>query len=279
MTRRALIIAVLLVAAIGGLFAMRQAVIAGTEAKFMVLHRNGTATPARFGASYRLFWIASGHRRLEASRVDAQPGCKDGLALLLYHGRGETISDWAKAQAFLARHCVSSIVFDYSGHGASTPPAHVATLDEDAVAAYREFVRQYPGRTRRCVLAHSMGNAPMLQAYPAFNPPPDCVVVANAFLSAQAIAEANGMPAPLALFLTGVWDNRAAIRDVHSPLLIVHSDADRTVPPEMSDTLAVAAPAGAINLTLHGFGHDALYEEASERWWAPVLRFLQRTKG
>jgi pimeloyl-ACP methyl ester carboxylesterase len=258
------------------LLGARPLAIGLAEKQLMELHPKGAATPASFGAaSYQDLTFDSGGRRLDASLVRAAADCPAAAALLIFHGKGETVTNWARAQAFLAGQCVSSMVFDYSGHGASAPPANIANLNADAAAAWPVFVRLFPKPTRRCVLAHSMGNSMMLHAYPAMNPAPDCVVDANGFTSVAKMAKLGGAPGPLLFLLSGVWDNEAAIKAVHVPLLVIHSDADGTIPPAMGAELAAAAPAGALAITVHGYGHDALYETPASGWWTPVLKFVR----
>ena len=276
MRARSLVVslAVLLVVLIGGFYALRIFAITAAEKKFMIVHRNGAATPAQFGVAWTPFTIDSEGRTLRASLVMAGPSCKKPVAVLLFHGRDESLSDWAKAQAFLSRQCVSSIMFDYSGNGDSTGPATMANLNADGVAAWRVFVQKFP-TGRRCVLAHSMGNAIMLHDTPSFAPPPDCVVSANGFSSVEDFVRVSGAPSLFALLLHGVWDNTEAVKRVTAPLMVVHSDADKTIPAFMSKRLDDAAPGQAQRVTLHGFGHDALYEDPNLDWWKPVLAFVK----
>src|SRR5215472_11278690 len=135
--------AILLVLA-GGYFALKMFALSSAEKKFMLVHRNGKATPAQFGAAWTPFSFVSGGRKLEASLVMAPASCESKVALLIFHGRDESISDWAKAQAFLSRKCVSSVVFDYSGNGDSAGAANVANLNADVAAAYAVFVQKFP---------------------------------------------------------------------------------------------------------------------------------------
>ena len=278
MRRVVISLIILLIVFAGGYFALRTYAIASAEKKFMLVHKNGTATPAQFGAAWTPFFIDSDGRRLEASLVMAQPSCRDRVAVLLVHGRDESLSDWAKAQAFLSQQCVSSIMFDYSGNGDSQGPANIANLNADVVAAYAVFVQKFPKPWRRCVLGHSMGNALVLHGFPSFAPPPDCVVTANAFSSVEDFARSSGAPSLVALLLRGVWDNTEAIKHVNVPLLVVHSDADQTIPAWMSkrvDDAAGSPETGAIIVQLHGFSHDALYEMPTLDWWKPVLGFVK----
>jgi fermentation-respiration switch protein FrsA (DUF1100 family) len=272
--RIAVSIALLLIVFIGGAYALRIYAIASAEKSLMRVHRNGAATPAQFGVAWTPFTIDSDGRALKASLVMAQPSCGKSAAVLIFHGRDESLSDWAKAQAFLSRQCVSSILFDYSGNGDSTGEPNVANINADAITAYRVFVGKFPN-SRRCVLGHSMGNAPMLHAFPSFAPPPDCVVMANAFSSVEDFARFNGAPSVFAMLLHGVWDNTETIKAVTAPLMIVHSDADETIPAFMPKRLEGAAPSQAQRVTVHGFKHDALYENPNADWWGGVLTFVK----
>ena len=144
----------------------------------------------------------------------------------------ETISEWVLAQKFLYDHCVSSIVFDYSGHGDSTRPGTIGHLNEDAIPAYATFVSQFPGE-RLCVLGHSMGNAPLLESLPRFSPPPSCVVVANAFSSLRDAGRKRGTSIFLLYAIPDAWDDVENAKLVRVPLLVVYSDADTVNPPDM----------------------------------------------
>jgi uncharacterized protein len=108
------------------------------------------ATPADAGLAYERLSIPSQDRQLDAFLVRAAPGCARTAALLIFHGRHETVADWVKVQSTLSLGCVSSLVFDYSGHGRSSPPGTIAHLDADAVAAYRAFSNPSPPGGAAC---------------------------------------------------------------------------------------------------------------------------------
>src|SRR5580704_17726340 len=88
-----------------------------SEKEFLATAPNGHETPARLGIPFDRLKIASGDRQLDGFLVRAPSTCQPQTAVLIFHGVGETISQWVKAQQFLYEHCTSSIVFDYSGHG------------------------------------------------------------------------------------------------------------------------------------------------------------------
>lgn len=254
------------------------------ERSFLTTGPNGPETPGTIGIPYERVSIPSNGRKLDSYLVAAPERCESPAALLIFHGVQETISEWVKTQGFLYDHCVSSLVFDYSGHGSSSRPGNIKNLNDDAIAAYKYFTFRFGRSGRLCVLGHSMGNAPMLEALPSFQPPPSCVVVGNAFSSLRdEIAHSAAMRGPLRLLqyaMPDKWNNVKNVSRNHVPLLLIHSDSDTVNPIEMGMRIFQAAPQPKQIVVLHGFKHNALYRDPRLEWWASVLDFLKgvRTK-
>jgi uncharacterized protein len=97
--------------------------------------------------------IPSGGRRLSAVYVSAG---KDTPAILICHGIGELVEYWGRVQGLLKEMGVSSLVFNYSGYGASSGFISAARCEEDAVAAYRELVDR--GHQSIVLLGFSLGS-------------------------------------------------------------------------------------------------------------------------
>ncbi len=235
---------------------------------------NGAETPEAAGVVFERLRIESGSRSLDAYLVRAPAECKRDVAILVFHGVKETISEWSRAQRFLHDHCVSSVVFDYSGHGDSSRPGTFSNLHEDAIATYGRFASAFP-RTRRCVVGHSMGNGVMLQALSRFEPAPSCVVVASAFSSLRDLAARQGGMAAIASFtVADIWDNVTNVKLNTAPLLVIHSEADTVIPVEMGRRVFEAAQEPKSIVILKSFKHNAPYQQPDEAWWGPVLDFL-----
>jgi uncharacterized protein len=254
--------------------ASRPLILNFTSKTFLNTGPNGPQTPATVGLAFDRMKILSADRVLDGYLVRAAATCQPHLAVLIFHGINETISEWVLAQKFLYDHCVSSLVFDYSGHGNSSRPGTISHLNDDAVSAYDAFVRQFPGE-RLCVLGDSMGNGPLLESITRFTPPPACVVVANAFSSLRDAGRRRGVSTFLLYAVPDVWDNVKNVRHLRAPLLVAYSDADTVNPPSMSQRIFDAAPGPKQVAVLHGFEHDSLYRTPTDAWWGPVLRFMQ----
>ncbi len=273
----AIVLATLLVLVFYAWEVFAHKVLAVVETQILTSGPNGPQTPATYGTPFKHVQIPSGHHRLDANLVQAPTTCgPDAPALLLFHGTGETISDWALAQHFLATHCVSSLVFDPTGFGNSPHPATIDTVNDDALAAYAYFAHRFAGK-RLYVLGHSLGNAFMLPAAAKFSPAPLGLIEANGFASLHSI-EGEGKPWTYRTLIntTPDWlDNVKAVTQIHTPILIIVSDADTRIP--MHNGLAIYAAANDPKqlITLHGFQHNDLYKTPTDAWWSAVLTFIK----
>lgn len=235
------------------------------------------ATPADVGLPFERVSIPSSDRQLDGFLVRAEASCQPALALLIFHGRGETIADWIGVQKFLHGKCVSSLAFDYSGHGRSSPPGTIDNMNEDSVAALDAFLKLFPAAGRRCLLSHSLGGGPMLYAATRGNAKPDCVIVASPFSSLRDIAIRGGAPEQVMLKLPDAWNNVEATRSLPIPLLWVHSRADKTVPIDLGQRVYDAKPEAKAAEMIDGFDHNAIYKEMPDAIWAPILGFAKGT--
>src|SRR6266404_343365 len=82
------------------------------EPQFLETERNGAATPETVGLKYERIKVPSGPRQLDGYLVRAPSSAKQPMAILIFHGVKETVSDWVTAQRVLHDKGVSSMVFD-----------------------------------------------------------------------------------------------------------------------------------------------------------------------
>jgi alpha-beta hydrolase superfamily lysophospholipase len=234
------------------------------------------ATPADVGLAFERVSIPSNGRQLDGFLVGAEASCERAPALLIFHGRGETVADWIGVQKFLHDKCVASLVFDYSGHGRSSPPGTIENINEDSIAAIGAFLKVHPTFGRRCLLSHSLGGGPMLYGATHSDAKPDCVIVANPFSSLRDIAIRGGAPEQVILKLPDVWNNVEAARNLSIPLLWVHSRSDKTIPIDLGQRVYDAAAGEKVADVVDGFDHNAIYKQLPDAIWSPIIEFLKQ---
>jgi alpha-beta hydrolase superfamily lysophospholipase len=248
------------------------------ETRALTTGPNGSETPASLGVPFERVAIPRDGRRLDSYVVTADGVCENPPVIVIYHGVQETISEWVRAQRFLYDHCVSSVVFDYTGSGNSSRPARFEAVGKDCVRAYDFASSHFPGK-RIYALGHSMGNAPMLEAVPHFSSQPAGVIVANAFASLRSVAAKEGaFYRILAYAIPDWWDNVKSVQEIRVPLLVVHSDTDQVNPVDGGREIFAAAGQPKELAILHGYRHNDLYQKPTESWWSAVLVFVNAPK-
>ncbi len=254
---------------------LRSLVFLVVEASAFDTPPPGTQRPDTLGAPSKQFTFLSGGRRLHASWVGAAD--PRAPALLLFHGNGEELSQWAPVQARLHAAGIASFVFDYSGYGASAGRPTLARLREDGLAAWRQFVALTPQASRRVALGFSLGSAVLLDLAPRLQPRPQGLVIGAGFASAREMAVSVGLvPGWAAWLLPNLWNNEGRIAEVRLPLLILHGRNDELIPVRDALRLCRAAAGPRRLVLLEHLPHDAPLEPArSAGFWAAVEEWVK----
>jgi fermentation-respiration switch protein FrsA (DUF1100 family) len=200
--------------------------------------------------------------------------------VLIFHGNGETVSDWSDVQARLQRAGVTSLVFDYSGFGLSSGRPSVNHMREDAFAAFASLVRLAPHAAGHVLIGHSLGNAVMLDVAKNLHPAPLGLVVHAGFTSAREMAIRAGLVSNLVAFLLpDLWNNEQALSGAGPRLLVLHGEKDAVVPAAMGRRLATAAGSRSEFKSFAGLGHDDFYLQPSAAEWDPIIEFVAAVSG
>jgi alpha-beta hydrolase superfamily lysophospholipase len=145
--------------------------------------------------------IASGNRSLSAVYVSAGEGAP---VFLICHGIGERVEYWGEVQVQLQRLGASSLVFNYSGYGASSGSVSVAHCEEDAMAAYRELVDR--GHRSVFLLGFSLGSG-VVSAVASKLMVSGVILCEGYSTLREAAAAAIGLPRWMTRVVPNVWEN------------------------------------------------------------------------
>jgi hypothetical protein len=212
--------------------------------------------------------IPSGGRRLSAVYVSAG---ENTPAVLICHGIGELVEYWGKMQCLLKEMGVSSLVFNYSGYGASTGFVSAAHCEEDAVAAYGELVDR--GHESIVLLGFSMGTG--VGCAVASRIDVDGLVLCEGFSSLREAGMAMGFPRWLTRVVPDAWDTVRKVCDLRIPVLVVHSDKDELFSEAMARRVSEACGARGTLIVIEGLSHNAPIFEPTEEYWRPVMEWVK----
>ncbi len=233
-------------------------------------------------------------------------------AILLLHGwSGSVTPDLVELSPFL-RTTAGVLGLDFRGHGGSEDAPTTFGLDEvEDVAGALAWLGER-GVTRVALMGSSMGGIVALAAVavlgdgrlPAADIDPDApaspidpprprvvAVVGDSVTPELWIVVASRLPFPLGRLVA----QRALGRMAHRiggdprrtepieviglledlPLLLIHGDADRTVPIRDARRLVAAAPQGTRHLVIEGAGHAKGHQVNPERYEAAVTELLR----
>lgn len=237
-------------------------------------HPDAGRTPDALGVPSQQIMLQSDDRILRAAYVHASDTAP---ALMVFHGDGESLSDWAPIQALLHGEGISSYVFDYAGYGRSTGRPTVAHLRHDAYCAYAQFLKLTVRAGRRYVMGFSLGTGILLDAIttrPMF--PPNGVILAAPFVSAREAAVSSGrVPQWIASLSADPWNNIARVSQLHLPILLVHSKNDEVVPFSHSVRLCNEIKSPHRLIAIENFPHDGpLQSENWRKFWPIVTAYI-----
>ncbi|MDR8392037.1 lysophospholipase [Aliifodinibius sp. S!AR15-10] len=260
-------------------FGARSFLYYSLEAEAIATRPNDDTTPDHFGAPSQQFQFKNNGRTLYASLVRAEEADNSTPAVLLYHGRRETISRWAEVQALLYKNGITSMVFDYSGFGSSTGEPTIENLQDDGIRAWEYFTEHVAtGSQPRIVLGHSLGTGILLSGIKQLQPKPNYVILSAPWSTARdAVIHLGMVPEEIYYLLPDVWNNVEAVRALDLPLLVVHGTEDRVVPPDMGRQVAEAG--GGEYHVLEGVGHRELVRHPTMELWKPIIEAIYKVQN
>lgn len=196
-------------------------------------------------------------------------------AFFILHGNGETLSDWRPLQAYLLSKGYSSFVFDYTGFGSSTGKPSISRLNEDAIEAYRKFATLTFNTKERIAFSHSLGGSVLLETANKFKPLPNKVVTHAAFTTLREIGvEKKIFADSVKASYPDVWNGYKNVKKLKSPLYIIHSNADKTIPIWMGEALAKSGGKKVKFLKLEDTKHNVVYEDPTDKTWKNIFAFI-----
>jgi pimeloyl-ACP methyl ester carboxylesterase len=219
-------------------------------------------------ASERLL-ITSAKRRLSAVYISAG---EETPAVVICHGIGERVEYWGGVQGLLKMQGISSLVFNYSGYGASSGHISTANCEEDAIAAYKALVDK--GHQSIVLLGFSLGSA--VACAVASRVDACGVVLCEGFSTLREAGIAMGFPRWLTRMVPDVWDTVHRVCELEQPVLIVHSDVDGLFPLSMATRVAESCGLRGTLIVINGVSHNAPIFAPTEDYWKPIAAWVKQ---
>ncbi|HEY2039121.1 MAG TPA: alpha/beta fold hydrolase [Edaphobacter sp.] len=218
------------------------------------------------------FLLSSGARSLSAVYVSAGEGAP---VFLICHGIGERVEYWGGVQCLLREMGISSLVFNYTGFGASRGRVRVAHCEEDVRAAWEYLIGS--GSKEIFLVGFSLGTGiAAAAAHPLRGVPMKGIVLCEGFSCLREASTVAGLPRWLTAVAADTWSTEMTVCDLKIPVLVVHSDADSLFPVSMAQRVANACGERGELMIVNGLEHNEPIFSAPESYWGPIVEWAKR---
>ena len=195
--------------------------------------------------------------------------------LLYFHGNGGTLARRTERIRFLKQRGLGVFMLSWRGYSGSTgSPSETRNVD-DARLAYDELIASGVPAQSIVLYGESLGTGVATQI--ARERPAAGLILDAPFTSIADIGAERYPFLPVRLLLLDRYENEQHIRHVRMPLLIIHGEADRTVPVAMGRAVYAAANEPKRLATFPGAGHANHVRFGSFQVVSEFIGGLERT--
>ncbi len=188
---------------------------------------------------------------LAADAADSRE--RDPRVIVYFHGNGNVAGDALGLARRVNEHGVAMLLAEYRGYGRSRDGSPSEDgLYRDAEAALAFLRSEGIGPERTVLWGFSLGSGVAVEM--AIRGHASRLVLQAPYTSIVAVGEAHFPWAPVGLLIGDRFDNLTKAPLVAVPTLVVHGEADETVPFEMGAALANAIPNAEL-VAVPGLGH------------------------
>lgn len=207
---------------------------------------------------------------------------KDNPSILYFHGNGETVGDYDWVSPSFTRRGINLFVADYRGYGVSDGSPTISNLVKDAhpiFKGFKEIVAQEKCRNSLFLMGRSLGSVPTLElAYHYQDEVKGLIIESGPADTFNILFSLFGFEiSPSLREKLEAASNKAKIREVHIPTLIIHAEQDSLIP--LSEGKALYQNSGAKNKELYiipGADHNTLWLVAGEEYYQRIEEFVKK---
>jgi fermentation-respiration switch protein FrsA (DUF1100 family) len=189
------------------------------------------------------------------------PPARSAPTVFYLHGNAGGLVDRANRVRLYRKQGYGVFMLAYRGFSGSTGKPTETNIVADALMAYDTLAGFTPQDSKIIVYGESLGTGVAVQV--AAKRRPDGVVLESPFSSAVDVGAHLYPYLPVHWLLKDRFESISYIGDVKAPLLVLHGERDRIVPPKLGRKLFAAAPGPKVAYFIEGATHYTLYENGA----------------
>lgn len=196
------------------------------------------ATPADQGLDYQDVQVTTADGvQLHGWYIPAQDSTP---TVLFLHGNAGNISHRGESVAIFHQLGLNVLIFDYRGYGHSEGSPSETGLYEDARAAW-SYLTDTKGVAPHNIIIFGRSLGGVVAAQLASQVQPGALILESTFSSGKELAQSIFPLLSRLVLLRYHFDTAAYVKNVHSPVLVLHSRDDDIVPFELGEKVYQAA--------------------------------------
>lgn len=196
--------------------------------------------------------------------------------VFISHGNGGNLTGRAELMAMLLNLGLSVFIYDYQGYGKSTGSPSLTKIAEDGNCALNYLLKEKNYKASNVILlGESLGTGVTCKLSTEYEDAG--IILLSPYYSMQKLARQKLSWLniyPDFLFTTPAYDNGKILSKHHAPLLIIHGEKDRLIPPSNSQELFAQAIMPKEILWLKNSGHNDIMDQDPEALKEGIRAFL-----
>ncbi len=234
--------------------------------------RELTSTPQDIGLNFKLiYFITDDNVRLSGWWV---PSKKERGVVLFSHGNSGNISNRLASINIFHEMNLSVFIYDYRGYGKSEGAPTEEGTYMDAKAAWDYLVKKRKiAKQKIIIFGRSLGGS--IAAWLAQNHTPRILIIESSFTSLAEVSKLHYSCFPGELVFGDCYSTGEYIKNIKSPVLIIHSTDDELTPFSQGKKLFELANKPKEFIILSG-SHNTGFLESIKEYKAGLHSFVNR---
>ena len=243
-------------------------------AMLFIPYGNMDATPADWGLEYEdVLLQTDDHIQLHGWYISARNAKR---TVLFFHGNAGNISHRGDSIKIFHRLGLNVFIPDYRGYGKGEGSPGETGLYEDARSAWHYLLMQRDLQQENIILfGRSMGGAVATKL--AAEVQPGALILESVFSSVNDMAKSIMPGLSRLIVLRFNFDNNAMIKQVYSPVLLMHSPDDEIIPFEQGQKVFQAANSPKKMIQLRG-DHNSGFLQSQPDYERHIESFILSLK-